>query len=106
MGIKLKKDLEQSISVLLEMPLSEALDTLPLTYEAMYNACFAVVRIYEGGDALYDALKILLEKFVSRLKGEILMPVPEPLKAIVDAFEWFEKRVVRCSCPHNGNVLK
>lgn len=72
-------------------------EKLPGTYERIFNACRTVVSVAQKGEGLYENLKIEVERCNNELarvlKGDTRNGV-EWLVALVEASEWYEKRVV------------
>ncbi|KAJ3485804.1 hypothetical protein NLI96_g4680 [Meripilus lineatus] len=71
-------------------------EKLPGTYERIFNACRTVVSVAQKGEGLYENLKIEVERCNNELarvlKGDTRNGV-EWLVALVEASEWYEKRV-------------
>ncbi|KAF9481235.1 Cullin-4B [Pholiota conissans] len=71
-------------------------DTLPATFEGVYNACRSVVSISNQGEDLYNILKIELEQSISKL-SRLLGSSPEEdvawLALFNRAFAWLEEHI-------------
>ncbi|KDR70101.1 hypothetical protein GALMADRAFT_255498 [Galerina marginata CBS 339.88] len=68
-------------------------DTIPATYEGIYNACRSVVTVSHLGQDLYNTLKIELEQSIGQLAKMLLASTEKDtvwLSSFNAAFKWFE----------------
>lgn len=72
-------------------------DTIPATYEGIYNACRSVIMVSHLGDKLYDILRIELEQSIRRLSKVLTESTEMETKWITTfnkALKWFDDQIV------------
>lgn len=72
-------------------------DTIPATYEGIYNACRSVTMVSHLGDELYNILRIELEQSIGRLSKALIGSAETETKWITSfskALKWFDEQIV------------
>lgn len=93
-----KNLLRRCIRVILTRNPNPATDTLPLSYEAIYNTCRSLVTVSNRGDELYNFLEVELEKTIGGTSKWLATDIEERDTEWLDCFNkvmtWLEKQIV------------
>lgn len=89
--------IKYSLRILLE---KDSKESLPTTYEGIYNHCYTAVGGGARGQTLYDGLVMEFEKCCRNLLGELMASKVDVgsiawLDHVVRVCVWFEGQVVR-----------
>ncbi|KAF8168514.1 Cullin family-domain-containing protein [Crassisporium funariophilum] len=71
-------------------------DTMPTTYEGIYNACRSIITVANLGDDLYNILRIELEQSIGRLSRALTDSTEKDMAWITSftkALAWFERQI-------------
>ncbi|CAL1696829.1 unnamed protein product [Somion occarium] len=72
-------------------------DTLPATYDKIYNACRAVICVAKKGDGISQSFKLELERCIGELAQELVSEGKSEVEYILPIIEvcaWFEKQTL------------
>ena len=72
-------------------------DTIPATYEGIYNACRSVIAVSHLGDELHNILRIELEQSIGRLSKALTESTETDTKWITffnKTLKWFDDQIV------------
>lgn len=80
-------------------PSSIGLASLGLSYERAYQACHVLVAHQGQGEAIYDILKVAIQRCAASTLRNVLrednLGSVQWLKSLVDKWQWFEDKLVR-----------
>jgi cullin-4 len=82
-------------------------DTIPATYEGIYNTCRSVIMVSHLGDKLYDILRIELEQSIARLSKSLTESTETETKWITTfnkALKWFDGQIVSFESQYRDRV--
>jgi cullin-4 len=82
-------------------------DTIPATYEGIYNTCRSVIMVSHLGDKLYDILRIELLQSIARLSKILSESTEKETKWITTfnkALKWFDDQIVSFESQSRANA--
>lgn len=82
-------------------------DTIPATYEGIYNTCRSVIMVSDLGDKLYDILRIELVQSIARLSKILTESTETETKWITTfnkALKWFDDQIVSFGSQYRVNA--
>ena len=81
-------------------------DTIPVTYEGIYNACRSVIVVSHLGDELHNILRIELEQSIGRLSKALTESTETDTKWITSfnkTLKWFDDQIVSFESQYRVN---
>lgn len=92
-------------TILTRLPGSD--DTVPLTYEGIYNTCRSVIMVSHLEDELYSVLRIELERSIGRLSKALMESTETETKWITSfnkALKWLDDQIVSFKSQYRLNA--
>lgn len=72
-------------------------DTIPASYEGIYNATRSLITISHRGEDVYNGLKMELEQSIGQLSRNLMESTEKDtmwIESFNAAFKWFESQIV------------
>jgi hypothetical protein len=82
-------------------------DTIPASYEGIYNTCRSVIMVSHLGDKLYDILRIELVQSIARLSKSLTESTDTETKWVTTFnkdLKWFDEQLVSFGSQYRVNA--